>query len=249
MEIGIYGIVGLVLGLIVGYLVMRVTLKKSNHAAIEDINKKSDLALAEAKLSAKRIVDDAENKAEKVLARAENKHEQIKQKKIQEAKDRYSELRSSFEEEKNQYKISIKERELEVSSKEKELQTKMQSYTDKEENLQAKESEIVLIKENLEKQIKIVEKKKSELDAANDERIKTLEKLARMSESEAKELLLEAVKGKAELDAMALTKNTIEAAKLNANKEAKKIVIQSIQRMCAEYTIENTVSVFNLEVR
>ncbi len=247
MEIGIYGIVGLVLGLIVGYLVMRVTLKKSNHAAIEDINKKSDLALAEAKLSAKRIVDEAENKAEKVVARAEHKHEQIKQKKIQEAKDRYNELRSSFEEEKNQYKISIKERELEVAAKEKDLQAKMQSYTDKEENLQAKESEIVLIKENLEKQIKIVEKKKSELDAANDERIKTLEKLARMSESEAKELLLEAVKGKAELDAMALTKNTIETAKLNANKEAKKIVIQSIQRMCAEYTIENTVSVFNLE--
>jgi ribonuclease Y len=198
-------------------------------------------------LHAQRLIDEAENKAEKIVSRAESKHESIKQKKIQEAKDRFAELKTKLDEEKNQFKITLKERELETSTKEKELQSKMQSYSDKEENLVSKEKEVEVIRENLEKQIKIVEKKKQELELANDERIKTLEKLSKMSEAEAKELLLEAVKGKAELDALALTKETIETAKINANKEAKKIVIQSIQRMCAEYTIENTVSVFNLE--
>jgi ribonucrease Y len=230
-----------------GYLLMRVALKRSNQDSIEEVNKKADLALAEAKLHAQRLVDEAENKAEKIVSRAESKHESIKQKKIQEAKDRFAELKNKLDEEKNQFKISLKERELEITTKEKELQSKMQSYSDKEENLVAKEKEVEVVRENLEKQIKIVEKKKQELELANDERIKTLEKLSRMSESEAKEQLLEAVKGKAELDALALTKETLESAKINANKEAKKIVIQSIQRMCAEYTIENTVSVFNLE--
>nr|MBS0036611.1 ribonuclease Y [Saprospiraceae bacterium] len=80
----------------------------------------------------------------------------------------------------------------------------------------------------------------------NEERIKKLELIAKMSEQEAKEELLDAVKAKAENDAMSLIKDTIEEAKVNAGKEAKKIVIQSIQRMCAEVTIENTVTVFNL---
>ena len=71
--------------------------------------------------------------------------------------------------------------------------------------------------------------------------------MANLSEADAKEELLQAVKSKAEMDAMQIVKDTISQAKVDANKEAKKIVIQSIQRMCAEYTIENTVSVFNLE--
>ncbi len=247
MEILIAIIASALGGAGLGYFIMRVALNKSNQDSIEDVNKKADLALAEAKLHAQRLIDEAENKAEKIVSRAESKHESIKQKKIQEAKDRFAELKTKLDEEKNQFKITLKERELETSTKEKELQSKMQSYSDKEENLVSKEKEVEVIRENLEKQIKIVEKKKQELELANDERIKTLEKLSKMSEAEAKELLLEAVKGKAELDALALTKETIETAKINANKEAKKIVIQSIQRMCAEYTIENTVSVFNLE--
>lgn len=103
------------------------------------------------------------------------------------------------------------------------------------------------IRENLDTQLKIVAKKKEELSAANELHIKALEQVAKLSEQEAKEQLLDAVKAKAENDSLALRKETIQQAKTTANKEAKKIVIQTIQRMCAEYTIENTVSVFNLE--
>ena len=74
-----------------------------------------------------------------------------------------------------------------------------------------------------------------------------MENIAKLSESEAKDQILEAVKAKSETEAMAIVKDSVAAAKVTSNKEAKKIIIQTIQRMAAEYTIENTVSVFNLE--
>ncbi|MEM6376603.1 MAG: ribonuclease Y, partial [Bacteroidota bacterium] len=134
------------------------------------------------------------------------------------------------------------------------LKQRIDKFSDREKWLEAekadveqKEADLDRIRENLDKQLKVVAKKKEQLDSANEERIKELQKVANLTEAEAKERLLEAVKAKAETDAMALIKSTVEQAKHTANKEAKKIVIQSIQRMCAEYTIENTVSVFNLD--
>jgi len=117
----------------------------------------------------------------------------------------------------------------------------------KKEDIEAKESEIKAVKTNLQKQLDIVSKKKKELEEKENDHIKKLESVARLSEAEAKEQILTAVKAKSENEAMALIKKSVAEAKDTANKEAKKIVIQSIQRMCAEYTIENTVSVFNLE--
>jgi ribonuclease Y len=136
--------------------------------------------------------------------------------------------------------IELKERELKVGVIEKEAKQMKQ-------DIENREAEISTLRENLEKQLKIVSKKKEELENANEERIKQLQQLARLTESEAKDLLLQAVKAKASNDALAMEKEIIENAKVNANKEAKKIVIQTIQRMCAEYTIENSVSVFNLD--
>jgi ribonuclease Y len=103
------------------------------------------------------------------------------------------------------------------------------------------------LRENLDKQLKIVQKRKEELDAANEERIKMLEKIAQLTQQEAKEQLLEAVRAKSESESLAIVKEAVAQAKLNANKEAKKIIIQTIQRTAAEFTIENTVSVFPLE--
>ena len=250
IEIGIGLIAGLLVGLVVGFLIMRM----SNQSKVKEVNKMADLTLQEAKLNSKRIVDEAQNKAEKIVSKAESKNESIKQKKIQEAKDRFNRLRSQFDRDKAQHKIDLKEREVDVVNQENALKSREDKLKNRQKQLQnqkadfeQQEAEIKTIRENLQKQIKIVNRKKEELDAANEERIKALEKIANLSESEAKEQILEAVKAKAETDAMALIKETVNAAKTTANKEAKKIVIQSIQRMCAEYTIENTVSVFNLE--
>ena len=246
MEIGI-GVIGLVLGIVIGYLMANFLIKKTNHSKIEAVNKKADLTLKEAELTAQRKIDEAENKAEKVIQRAESKNESIKQKKIQEAKEKFNKFKSDFETYKSEHKVELKELEMNVKAQEKELNSKQKGFQAKVEEIESKESEVKTIRENLEKQLKIVAKKKEELDSANEIHIKKLEVVANLSETEAKEQLLEAVKAKAETEAMAIEKKAVALAHTNANKEAKKITIQAIQRMCAEYTIENTVSVFNLE--
>lgn len=247
MEIGLGVIGGLILGAIIGFLIVSSLIKKSNQSKIEEVNKKADLTLKEAELTVKRKIDEAENKAEKIIQRAESKNESIKQKKIQEAKEKFSKFKSDFETYKSEHKIELKELEMNLKAEEKELISKQKSFQSKVEEIESKESEIKTIRENLDKQLKIVSKKKQELDNANEIHIKKLETVAKLSEAEAKEQLLEAVKAKAETEAMAIEKQAVAVAHTNANKEAKKIIIQSIQRMCAEYTIENTVSVFNLE--
>ena len=254
MDIGVGVIVGLVVGAIIGFIIMKMILGKSNQSKIEEMNAKADLVVKEARLTASRITDEAKTKADRIVAKADSKNEAIKQKKISEAKDRFSQMKSEFESYKASHKVEIKEREMEVVTLENELKQKESKFQSREDKLKSRkadieqqEAEIKTIRENLETQLRVVAKKKEELEAANEKHIKALEVVARLSEAEAKEQLLEAVKGKAETDSMALIKDTIEQAKVTANKEAKKIVIQSIQRMCAEYTIENTVSVFNLD--
>lgn len=254
MEIGIGLAIGLLVGAVVGYFVVQAILKKAGMKKVEEMNAKADMQIKEARLTAKRVVDEAETKAEKIMGQAESHHERIKQQKIQEAKEKFSKMRSEFDKEKAAHQLEVKEREIEVKALESELKQKQEKFQERvdwleaqKSELESKEAEISTIRENLEVQMKIVAKKREELEAANELRIKELEKVANLSEQEAKEQLLEAIKAKAETDAMAIVKESVEQAKANANKEAKKIVIQTIQRMCAEYTIENTVSVFHLE--
>ena len=247
MEIGIGLVAGLVVGAIIGFLVVQAMIKKSNQAKTEELNRKSDLVIQEAHLTAKRITEEAHVKADRITSKAEQKNESIKRKKIQEAKDRFNKMRSEFDKEKAQHKLDLKDREVDVVKKEESLKQKSNKFKKIEADLEQREAEIKSIRGNLETQLKVVAKKKDELEKASEEHIRALESVARLSEQEAKEQILEAVKGKAENDAMALIKDTIQDAKVTANKEAKKIVIQTIQRMCAEYTIENTVSVFNLD--
>lgn len=242
MEIGI-AVLGLVVGLVVGYFSIQASMKSKKQAMIEEMNAKADLEIKKAQDTAKRILDEAESK-----------NESIKQRKIAEAKERFNSLRADFEKEKAEKLVAVKEREMELKSLEKDLQSKEEKVKERANQLDTrnadldqKEAEINTIRENLEKQLKIVAKRKEELEAANEERIKALEGISKLTEAEAKEQLLEAIKHKAETEAMALVKETISMAKVDANKEAKKIIIQTIQRMASEYTIENTVSVFQLE--
>ena len=244
MEIAIGVIAGLVLGALIVYLMLK---GKSHQSKIEEANKTADLTLKEAELTAKRKVDEAENKADKIVSKAEAKNESIKQKKIQEAKEKFNKFKSEFETYKSEHKVELKELEMNLKATEKEVNAKQKDFQAKVEEIESKEAEVKTIRQNLDKQLTIVAKKKQELDSANEIHIKKLETVAKLSEAEAKEQLLEAVRAKAQTEAMSIEKEAIAVAKANANKEAKKIVIQSIQRMCAEYTIENTVSVFNLE--
>ena len=262
-------ILGAVLGIVIGgalaYFGVQTWLKRLNQDKIDEANRKADLAVQEARQTAKRLTEDAEAKANIVIEKAEHRNEQIKQQKIQEAKDRFNKMKSEmdsersnlkvvFENERAQHAIQLKEREVEVLALEGELkqkqlgfQTQVDQVANKKSELEAQELEAKAVRENLEIQLKIVGKKREELESANEMRIKELEHISRLSEGEAKEQLLDAVRAKTENDAMVIIKEGIAQAQLTASKEAKKIVIQTIQRMSAEFTIENTVSVFNLE--
>lgn len=254
MDIGIGLFIGLAIGAVIGYFAVKALLSKSAQGKIEDANKTADLTIQEARLTAKRMIDESEIKAENILQKAEGKNEIIKQKKIQEAKERFNALKAEFDNEKAKHIQVMKDREIGVVNLENDLKLKQQAFqqkvdeiTQQKTDIEHKEVEIESIRENLNLQLKIVTKKREELETANEARIKELEKVAQMSEADAKDQLLEAVKAKAENDAMAIIKNSIAQAKIDAGREAKKIVIQTIQRMCAEYTIENTVTVFNLD--
>jgi ribonucrease Y len=254
MDAIVYILGGLVGGGVVGWLAVKNTLGKGAQAKIDEANKTADLTIQEAKLSAKRLTDEAENKSQSLIDKAELKNEQIKQQKIQEAREKFNQLKSDFDNQKSQHLMDMKDREVGLVAKEsafKNEQIALKKATDdfKKEvlELENREAELESIRENLGKQLAIVSKRKEELDAANELRIKELERVASLTEQEARDQLLEAVRGKAENESMIIMKEAISQAQANANKEAKKIVIQAIQRMSAEFAIENTVSVFNLE--
>ncbi|MBK8620876.1 MAG: ribonuclease Y [Saprospiraceae bacterium] len=243
MDIGIGLLIGVLAGGGVSYFMIRTLFQ----ARLKEANNKADITLKEAELTAQRKVNDAETAAAKIVARAEQNNENVKQKKIQEARDNFSRLKSEFETWKAEQKVELKEKEMNLAALQKEIQQKQDALASETEQLDSKESELKVLRENLDTQLKIVSKKREELDSANDKFIKELENISKLTQSQAKEQLLEAIKAKAANEALAIEKEAIAAAHSNANKEAKKVVIQTIQRMCAEYTIENTVSVFNLE--
>jgi ribonucrease Y len=268
METILGAIVGLCAGGGVGFFLVKQLSAKNALAAqslIDEANRNADLSLKDAKLTAQRVLSEAESKASNLIEKSEIKNEQIKNQKIQEARERFNQMKSDFDSKKSKELIEFKEREMDVVTKEsafksqvetqqvanrkvlEDLKREADTLKKEKSELDNREQEVESIRENLTKQLVIVTKRKEDLDAANELRIRELERVAALTEQEAKEQLLEAVKGKAENEAMILTREIVSLAQTNANKEAKKIVIQAIQRMSAEIAIENTVSVFNLE--
>lgn len=261
MEIIIGLVIGLIIGGGAGFFAGKSTAAKENKSRKDEADREADKIIEEARRTADRKLDEAKAGAKRMVAEAEQKNESIKRQKIIEAKERYIKLKTNFENDIAKRKQEIKELELFLKESESKIKQERQEVIQEQRMLKNKydeilkqrneveqgRSEVKNIREHLTQQLEIVAKRKKALEKANEEHIKALETVAKLTEQEAKEQLLKAVKDKADTDAMVIVKNTIEEAKATANKEAKKIVIQSIQRMCAEYTIENTVSVFNLE--
>lgn len=247
-------LIGLAIGAVAAYVIANMTIKKNSSKAAEEATRQAELIIQEARLSAKRTEDEAALKADKIVTKAEAENERIKQQKIQEAKERYAQMKQEVEAEKMKRQLELKDLEMEIAAQQKDIKVETDAINARFAELETrknefdnKELELETLRENLDKQLKIVQKKREELDAANEERIKALETIARLTQQDAKDQLLEQVRAKSESEAQSIVRDAISQAKLNANKEAKKIVIQTIQRMAAEFTIENTVSVFNLE--
>ncbi|KYG84725.1 ribonuclease Y [Roseivirga seohaensis] len=204
--------------LAIGVFIGRLLLQKVNKKAAQELEEKGKLIMKEAELTA----------------------ETLKKDRILEAKEKYLQLKSEFEDEVNRKKNQIISNENKLKQKEATLNAQL-------EKLKRKEAEVDSTKENVEAQLEIVRKRKEDLEKKVDEKVKALEKVAQLSADEAREQLMETLKVEAESKASVLIKDIIDEAKLTGAKEAKKIVIESIQRTATEHAVENCVSIFNIE--
>lgn len=182
----------------------------------------------------------AKTKAKQFLKDAEAQAEILKKDKLLEAKEKFLQLKAEHEKEINQKNQAAAQRDNSLKQKE-------QSLNQKIENVNRKDQELEAVKANLNKQLDVVENKKKEVEELKKDHVSQLEKVAGLTAVEAKEQLVEQLKEEAKSQAMASIKDVIEDAKLTATKEAKKIVVQTIQRTATEAAIENTVSIFNIE--
>jgi len=182
----------------------------------------------------------ARNKAKSIIREAEINAEAIKKDRMLEAKEKFLKLKSEFEEDANKKKNIIIQNENKVKQREQHVAKQM-------EDNKRRENELNKEKETLAHQQEILQKRKEEVENQHTEVVARLEKLAGLTASEAREQLVEALKSEAQSHASSHIKDIVAQAKLTATKEAKKIVIETIQRTAAEHAIENCVSIFNIE--
>ncbi|MFY0607408.1 MAG: ribonuclease Y [Cyclobacteriaceae bacterium] len=192
------------------------------------------------KRSVKKKLLQAEEQKRMILKEAEITAESIKKERMVEAKEKYLKLKSEFEEESNRKKNQI-------ISNENKLRQKESNLSKQFEQNKRTEAELESMKENVQAQLEIVKKRKEEFEKLKNEQVAILEKVASLSADDAKAQLMQTLKDEARTDASAHIKDIIEEANLTATKEAKKIVLQTIQRTATEHAIENCVSIFNIE--
>jgi ribonuclease Y len=221
----VLGVVGAVIGLFIG--------KGSTKNEVEKIE-------AAAKAEAEKKLADAKATAEKIIADSNRTAENTKKDKMLEAKEHWLQLKTKHESE-------VVERNKKVIEKENQVKQQQQDASNKLAEASKKEKELDSIRENLNKQLEVVTTKKEQLDKSHETFVQKLEQISSLSKEDAKKELVDSLRKETETKALGMMKEIVDNAKVNANKEAKKIIIQSIQRTAAENAIENTVSVFNLD--
>lgn len=232
MDNVIIGVVSFLLGGYIAYYIkLKVTTKRSE-AIKKDILKEAD-----------RQAEETKNQAEKIKAEAEV----IKKDKILQAKEKFLHLKTEHE------KV-ISEKNTKIASQENKLKQRENTLNQRRDDLQrkAKETEISkkeveAIRENLNSQIEVVDKKQNELEKLHRKQVEDLQKLAGLSAEEAKNQLVESMKAEAKTDAMSYVNEIVDEAKMTATKEAKRIVVQTIQRVATEIAVENSVTVFHID--
>jgi ribonucrease Y len=176
----------------------------------------------------------------RAIAEAAAEAELLKKNKLIEAKEKFIALKVEHEQQ-------VQDRNAKVQEKEVKLQQREMQLNQKQSEVQRKSNEVDTLKDNHEQQIHALEAKKKELDHLQHQAQMELETISGLSAEQAKERLVEALKEEAKTNAMSYINDIMEEAKMTANKEAKKIVVQSIQRVATETAIENSVTVFHIE--
>ncbi len=214
MDIAIYSIISLIVGVVIGRYLLVLLFKKQEQEAKDKVNS--------------------------ILKDAEQEGELIKKKRLLEAKEKFLQLKSEHEKEVNQRNNAI-------NQKENTLRQKEQSINQKLENINRDKQEVDTKKKQLDKLVELNEKKSEEVESLKLQQIKQLESIAGVTADEARNQLVDSLREEARSQAMIQIKDIVDEAKLTATKEAKKVVIQTIQRTATESAIENTVSIFNIE--
>ncbi len=225
MELSIYYIIIGVVALLIGTVLGKLIFAKNTKKQVEDAEKQSKLILKEAELTA----------------------ENLRKEKELDAKEKFVQLKAMHEKDVLQRNQKVIETETRIKQKEQSIIQKEQGINQKETNLEKQSKENEAIKETLNRQIEVVNLKRTELEKHQEEHIRRLEKVAGLTAEDARNQLIESLKQEAQTRALVIQQEIIEEAKLKANKEARKIVIQTIQRTAAEQAIENSITVFNLE--
>ena len=180
------------------------------------------------------------SKYENIIKEAETEAEVIKKNKLLEVKEKFLNKKADLEKE-------VAARNQKIQQAENKLKQREMVLNQKNEELQRKRNETEAIKENLDAQLVIIEKKKEELDHLQSQEREKLEAISGLSAEDAKERLIESLKDEAKTQAQSYINDIMDDAKLTANREAKRIVIQSIQRVATETAIENSITVFHIE--
>lgn len=218
ITIIIIGVVALLIGALIGLLIGKSSLNSK----------------------AQYVVEDAKKTAENIIEKANVQAEAVKKEKQLQAKEKFLELKSQHD--------------ADIQARERKMQEAEKRTRDKENKLNDELSKVGKLEKDLEKQLadynkklEAVQKKQHDLDAATAQKVEMLEKIANYSAEEAKNELIESLKAEAKTKASAHVQSIMEEAQLNAKNEARKIVIQTIQRIGTEQAVENSVSVFNIE--
>lgn len=180
------------------------------------------------------------NKSTKIIKEAETEAEVIRKDKILQAKEKFLHLKSEHEKE-------INERNNKLIAAENKFKQKEIALSQKMEENQRMKKELDAIRDNLQVQMDLVEKRSEELDKTHKQQVEQLEAISGLSAEEAKEQLTESLKAEAKTEAMSQINEIMEEAKMTANKEAKRIVVQTVQRVATETAVENSVTVFNID--
>lgn len=211
MEIVVFSLVGILIGLALGYVVF-VSLRRNQ----------------------------IESERKSLIEEAKLQGENLKKDRILEAKEKYMGLKSEHEKE-------INRRNQEMSNAENRIRQKEQSWDQKLQNAKQKEDELAKARETFEAQLEGLKTKQRDVEAMREQQLQQLEKVAGLSAAEAKEQMLENIRVQSHTEGLAIAKSIVEEAKLSATRDAKRIVLQTIQRTAAETAIDNTVTSFPLE--
>lgn len=180
------------------------------------------------------------SRTQNIIAEAENEAKVLKDKKMLEVKEKFISM-------KNDYDLQVNQRNSKLQQAEARMRQREQQVNQLQSEAAKSKAENDSIRDNLKNQQSILEQRKQELEKFRHQENERLEVISGYSAAEAKEKLIESMKEEAKTDAMAFVNEIMEEATMNANKEAKKIVIQTIQRVATEAAIENSVSVFNID--